>query len=269
MRSMMSRSASAAGTGAGAGGGATTARSSSASSSSALASCVESMDRDWATGAAPIRQRAAGDAATGRDHSTSGPAIQRVSSPRCGDRRCCDAEVMRREAREGCMRSASTTRTRSSAAATQQADGLGSRVGQTAGSYRIVDELGGGGMGMVYVGEHVLLGRRAAVKVLRPEYGHVPDMVARFFNEARATTSDRHPGIVQVFDFGYTDEGHAFIVMELLDGVTLADHVVRSRRLPAATVLTLARRIASALAAAHARGVVHRDLKPDNVFLVV
>ncbi|HTJ40479.1 MAG TPA: protein kinase [Kofleriaceae bacterium] len=145
---------------------------------------------------------------------------------------------------------------------------FGLSVGQTAGSYRIVDELGGGGMGMVYVAEHVLIGRRAAVKVLRPEYGHVPEVVERFFNEARATTSIRHPGIVEVFDFGYTEDGHAFIVMELLDGVSLADHIVRNRRLAVATALVLARRIAGALAAAHARGVVHRDLKPDNIFLV-
>ncbi|MCE9579275.1 MAG: protein kinase [Deltaproteobacteria bacterium] len=145
---------------------------------------------------------------------------------------------------------------------------FGLRIGDTVGSYRIVDELGGGGMGMVYVAEHALLGRSAAVKVLRPEYGHMPEVVERFFNEARATTSIRHPGIVEVFDFGYTGDGHAFIVMELLDGVNLADHIVRARRLPFGDAMVIARRIATALAAAHARGVVHRDLKPDNVFLV-
>ena len=142
-------------------------------------------------------------------------------------------------------------------------------VGEVVGGYRIVASLGGGGMGVVYVAEHLLLGRRAAIKVLRPELSRAPDVVQRFFAEARAVTTIRHPGIVEVYDFGYTEDELAYLVMELLDGVSLADRLEREHRLPIATAVLLTRRVALALAAAHDQGIVHRDIKPDNVFLVI
>jgi eukaryotic-like serine/threonine-protein kinase len=142
------------------------------------------------------------------------------------------------------------------------------RPGQSIGGYRIVAELGGGGMGVVYVGEHLLLGRRAAIKVLRPEHSQDTAMVPRFFAEARATTAIRHPGIVEVYDFGYTEGGLAYLVMELLEGRSLAEQLAVEPRLPVYAVVMIARRIALALAAAHECGVVHRDIKPDNIFLV-
>ncbi|HEY0990001.1 MAG TPA: protein kinase [Kofleriaceae bacterium] len=127
--------------------------------------------------------------------------------------------------------------------------------------------IGRGGMGIVYAAEHALLGRPVAIKVLRSELSQRPEVVTRFFNEARAANTIRHPGIIEIYDFGRTPEGAAYLVMEYLEGETLK---ARSARLPFRwpAVLPFARQIAGALAAAHARGVVHRDLKPDNVFLV-
>jgi serine/threonine-protein kinase len=93
---------------------------------------------------------------------------------------------------------------------------IGAVIGTLAGSYRIVDTISVGGMGTVYRAEHTLLGRPAAVKVLNPEMSTSRDIVNRFFNEARATTSIKHPGIIEVFDFGYLESGHAYLVMELL-----------------------------------------------------
>jgi eukaryotic-like serine/threonine-protein kinase len=123
-------------------------------------------------------------------------------------------------------------------------------------------------MGVVYVGEHKLLGRKAAIKVLRRELTQSPDIVNRFFNEARATSQIHHPSIVDYLDFGYDDSGNAYIVMELLAGETLAARLTRTRRLPADKVAVIARHVGSALEAAHRQRVVHRDLKPDNIFLV-
>jgi serine/threonine protein kinase len=136
------------------------------------------------------------------------------------------------------------------------------------GSYRLVQKLGEGGMGEVFIGEHQMLGRRAAVKVLRPEFSHRQDIVARFFNEARAATQISDPGIVQIFDFGQAQDGSAYIVMELLDGETMDRRMVRQQVLPIPEALRLVRQVASSLATAHSRGIVHRDLKPENIFIV-
>jgi len=136
------------------------------------------------------------------------------------------------------------------------------------GQYRVTGVIGQGGMGAVYGAEHTLLGRPAAIKILLPELSRKQDVVQRFFNEARAATAIRHPGIVEIYDFGWTADGAAFIVMERLDGETLGGRSARGRmRWQAA--LGVARQIAGALSAAHGKGIVHRDLKPDNVFLVL
>jgi serine/threonine protein kinase len=113
-----------------------------------------------------------------------------------------------------------------------------------------------------------MLGKPAAVKVLLPELSNNREIVNRFFNEARAATSVRHPGIVEIFDFGYMPSGLAYIVMELLDGESLSRVLVARGRLSEQEALVYTRGIASALAPAHAQGIVHRDLKPDNIFLV-
>ena len=141
-------------------------------------------------------------------------------------------------------------------------------IGAQVGPYRIVGELGRGGMGMVYRAEHLLLRRPAAIKVLRPELGSCANARTRFWAEACAMAAIRHPGIVEVYDYGYTESGHAFIAMELLEGQTLGARLAERGRLGLFETMVLARRIAAPLAAAHERGIVHRDLKPDNVFLV-
>ena len=141
------------------------------------------------------------------------------------------------------------------------------RTGESVGSYRLLGTVGTGGMGVVYVAEHLLLGRRAAIKFLHPHISADPDMVERFFNEARAASAVKHAGIVEVYDFGYLD-GMAYLVMEYLDGESLLSHLRVEGRLPVDRALVIIRKITSALAAAHDAGVVHRDLKPDNIFLV-
>src|SRR3954463_2702007 len=140
--------------------------------------------------------------------------------------------------------------------------------GTMIGQYRVTGLIGRGGMGAVYAAQHTLLGRSAAIKVLLPELSQKQDIVTRFFNEARAATAIRHPGIIEIYDFGWTPEGAAFIVMEHLQGETLGRRSSRARfRWQAA--LAVARQIAGALGAAHAKGIVHRDLKPDNIFMVL
>src|SRR5690349_19619861 len=123
-------------------------------------------------------------------------------------------------------------------------------------------------MGAVYAGVHKLVGRRAAVKVLLPDLSRKQELVERFFNEARAAGRVKHPSIVDIYDFGYAGDGSAYIVMELLEGETLATRLKPRGPMPIPAATALARQVANALAAAHAAGIVHRDLKPDNVFLV-
>ncbi len=141
-------------------------------------------------------------------------------------------------------------------------------VGAVIGNYKIISKLGEGGMGTVYLGQHALLGRKAAVKVLLTSLSARADIVNRFFNEARASTSINDPGIVQIFDFGYHVDGSAYIVMEFLEGETLDARLHKLGRLPASDALRITRQVASSLYAAHSQHIVHRDLKPENIFLV-
>ncbi len=141
-------------------------------------------------------------------------------------------------------------------------------IGEVIGNYRIEAVLGQGGMGVVYRAEHVTLGRAVAVKMLQPGISSDPGMVQRFFNEARASSTIDHPGIVEIFDFGTHTDGRAFIAMALLQGESLEGRLRRAGPLSPMLGASLLAQAASALAAAHARGIVHRDLKPDNLFLV-
>ena len=134
--------------------------------------------------------------------------------------------------------------------------------------YRIERKLGEGGMGQVFVATHPQLGYRVALKLLLPEYTRNPEIVARFFNEARAASRLQHPGIARVFDFGHGQDGAAYFTMELLQGESLASRLASRRILSIGEALMITRQVATALAVAHADGIVHRDIKPDNVFLV-
>jgi serine/threonine-protein kinase len=141
-------------------------------------------------------------------------------------------------------------------------------AGDLVGSYRVVRKIGEGGMGAVYLAEHTLLGRPAAIKMLLRELSHREELVTRFFNEARAASSVKHPGIVEVYDFGTHTDGSAYIVMELLEGESLSARLRTLRVLGESRAVSFARQVCGALGAAHAKGVVHRDLKPDNLFIV-
>jgi len=143
-------------------------------------------------------------------------------------------------------------------------------IGRTIGSYTIVDKLGSGGMGEGYLAEHRRIARRAAIKFLLPSLSRDSDVVSRFFNEARATSLIKHPGIVEIFDCDVIDE-RAYIVMEFLEGESLGAALDRAGSFAGefASVASVGGQIASALSAAHAKGIIHRDLKPENVFLAL
>ena len=134
--------------------------------------------------------------------------------------------------------------------------------------YRVIRKIGEGGMGTVYAGEHVEIGKDVAMKILHPAYSTQQDLVERFRREARAASRIGHPHIIDVTDFGETEDGCAYFVMEHLDGIDLADVLSHERRLAPERACKIATQICRALAAAHAAGVIHRDLKPENIFLV-
>ena len=137
-----------------------------------------------------------------------------------------------------------------------------------AGRYEVVRRIGEGGMGAVYEAKHALIGKRVAVKVLLEKFHAKSDFVARLLQEARLASSIGHENIVDVTDFGTTDDGRSFVVMEFLDGESLADLERREAPLPIERSLRIARQAASALGAAHAKGIFHRDVKPENLYLV-
>jgi serine/threonine-protein kinase len=137
------------------------------------------------------------------------------------------------------------------------------------GRYRLLERIAGGGMGEVFRAEHLELGRPFALKVMRRELSLDPDFVARFKREAVAASRIGHPNIIDIVDFGQTDDGRFYFAMELLDGLTLGALVQREGALAPARAVRYALQVAQAVAAAHHLGVVHRDLKPDNVMVVV
>src|SRR5688572_27935695 len=142
-------------------------------------------------------------------------------------------------------------------------------VGQVlAGSYEVTRVLGEGGMGRVYEARHRrLTGKRFAVKFLHPDLARQPDVVTRFQREAEAASGISHPNVVGVHDVNVTAEGQPYIVAELLQGEELGEYLERAEKLSVSDAVRVVRQICRALAAAHETGVVHRDVKPENVFL--
>ncbi len=140
-------------------------------------------------------------------------------------------------------------------------------IGRVINNYEIRAPLGEGGMGTVWLAEHAFIGRKAAIKVLRRMWCDDADMVARFLNEARAVGAIGHANIIDIIDVGHLEDGLPYLMMEHLEGETLAKRLQRPPRLALAEVLMIVKQAAAALAAAHTAGIIHRDLKPENVFL--
>jgi serine/threonine protein kinase/uncharacterized tellurite resistance protein B-like protein len=134
--------------------------------------------------------------------------------------------------------------------------------------YKVLERIGEGGMGAVYVGQHVTLGKRVALKVLKQEMCYDKTIVERFLREAKATSSIEHENVVEILDFGHTPEGSAFFVMEFLRGQELAQLMEAAGAVPWARAKDILIQVAEALAAAHELGIIHRDMKPGNVFLI-
>ena len=131
---------------------------------------------------------------------------------------------------------------------------------QRIGSYRILRQLGEGGMGSVFEAEHISLARRVAIKILHPSYASDPEALARFFNEAKAVNLIDHPGLVQILDYGNQEDCCAYLVMELLRGTTLRSRLQpKSGGMRVPEVLHIGRQLAAALSAAHGCGIVHRE----------
>jgi len=142
-------------------------------------------------------------------------------------------------------------------------------IGHTIGNYKITAKLGEGGMGVVYLAEHPVIGKKVAMKAIHPELSKNSDVVSRFVTEAKAVNQIGHEHIVDIADFGNTSDGEFYFVMEYLQGESLSDRLRREHRLPVAAALSITAQIADALNSSHEQGIIHRDLKPENIFLCI
>jgi serine/threonine protein kinase len=141
-------------------------------------------------------------------------------------------------------------------------------VGQTIGNYRLTARLGEGGMGVVYLAEHPVIGKKVALKAIHPELSRNAEVVSRFVTEAKSVNQIGHEHIVDIADFGTTPGGEFYFIMEYLQGESLADRLKREGHLDATKAMVIGAQIADALDSSHEHGIIHRDLKPENIFLV-
>ncbi len=142
------------------------------------------------------------------------------------------------------------------------------QIGQTVGNYKISAKLGEGGMGVVYLAEHPVIGKKVALKAIHPQLSRNPEVTSRFMVEARSVNQIGNEHIVDISDFGTTPDGEFYFIMEFLQGEALADTLKREQTLEPNRALHIAAQVAEALAASHGHGIIHRDLKPENIFLI-
>ncbi|MFH1435327.1 MAG: serine/threonine-protein kinase [Pseudomonadota bacterium] len=140
-------------------------------------------------------------------------------------------------------------------------------IGKNIEKYKVISKLGEGGMGVVYEAEHIHIGKKVALKILREDYTQKQDVVERFKQEARSASIIGHPNIIDVTDFGYTYDGRVFFVMEHLEGEDMATVLENNRILPFKRVVKIIKQVCEALDAAHKKRIVHRDMKPENIFI--
>jgi eukaryotic-like serine/threonine-protein kinase len=167
-----------------------------------------------------------------------------------------------------CEKSEAITGTDESSPAAVLTSDLPAGLGEILGGYKLDEVIGRGGMATVYKGTHTVLGRSAAIKVLAERLASQSDQVSRFFQEARIVNDVQHPNIVQIYDFVYTETPpRVAFIMEVLSGQALSDHIQNRAQFTPIQAVNICFQICDALAAVHASGVIHRDLKPDNIFL--
>ena len=141
-------------------------------------------------------------------------------------------------------------------------------VGQTIGNYKITAKLGEGGMGVVYLAEHPVIGKKVAMKAIHPELARNAEVVSRFVTEAKSVNQIGHEHIVDISDFGNTTDGEFYFVMEYLQGESMSERLKREERLTVAAAINIASQVADALGSSHEHGIIHRDLKPENIYLI-